>query len=209
MALPKDIRVVVSRNLGELIFLPDQNAVFSKHITATATGPIWEATIEIVIEARRPVVESVSVRRLDGGPEVSSSVLRSVTVASIVRDALTIAAFPAYLKNGQLRMSILPIGDEMSVVADTGKILNSERRARSSGDEHRKLLEEVAREYRMALADPTVKRPRAHVASKLHRSSSHIGKLLGEARRTDPPLLNPAPGPGKAGEIVIKKMSKG
>lgn len=209
MALPKNIGIVVTRNLGDPIYLPNQRAVVSKYITATATSPSWQATVEIVIEDGRPVVEKVSVQRVDGGPEVSPSILRAVPVASIVRNALAIVAKPARFEDGKLRISLFPIEGEISATAEVGRYLNSQRRAPRSKDEHHKLLVEVAREYREACADPNVIRPRTHVATKLGYSSSYIGKLLCEARRTDPPLLNKALGPGKAGEVTTKKVNRG
>jgi hypothetical protein len=209
MALPDDISVVVTRNLGGLTYLPNQRAAIPKQVTAVATSPTWKATIDIVIEAGRPVVENVSVHRVDGGPEISSSTLREVPVASIVRNALTVAAFPARSEDGQLRLSMLPTEGEESTEGVVGEFLNSQRRAPRSKEGHLELLMKVASEYRKACADPLIKRPRTHVATVLNLSSSYIGKLVSEARRTDPPLLNNAPGPGKAGEVESKRMRRG
>lgn len=209
MALPNDVSVVVSRNLGGLTYLPNQRAAIPKHVTAVATSPSWTATIEIVIETGRPVVENVSVHRVDGGPEISSSTLREIPVASIVRNALTVIAIPARSEDGQLRLSMMRVEGEESTESVVGEFLNSQRRVPRSKEGHHELLMKVASEYRKACADPLIKRPRMHVATVLNLSSSYIGKLVSEARRTDPPLLNKAPGPGRSGEIEATKMSRG
>ena len=75
--------------------------------------------------------------------------------------------------------------------------------SRLRGAAAEKLLQQVADAYREAVAagDPS---PRKTLASRFNYTNVHIGRLLGQARRSRdgrPPLLGPAR-PGKAGETA-------
>lgn len=197
MVLLRDTLVIVSRNLGALRYVPALRAVLPSRVEATATSPSWdgEVVLLLVVEEGRVVVDEVRVRRLAGAPGVSLQVLRAIPVAAIARHAVRVAALPARYEDGKLVVQVIDAEGAPSVAQVVEREM-PRRRVPGTRGTHREQLEEVAAAYRSATA-AGVTHPRAHVAYELGYSSSHVGKLLHEARRTDPPLLGPAPGRGR------------
>jgi hypothetical protein len=200
MPLPDDAVTLVSRSFANLTYLPTLKAVIPARIEATTSSSHWSYDVTLVIRVAdgQTVVDELRIRRLSEGGDISSESLRSVPIASIVRHAVRTAAIPARKEKGQLSIEVFGPDQSTLDVNAVEKAL-PRRRAPRSPAEHRKLLTEVVNAYRVALDDPNVGRPRAHVAQLLGYSNSHIGKLLSEARKLG--LLGPAPGPGRAGEI--------
>lgn len=186
--------------------MPALRSVLPGRIEGAATSTAWpgEVVVVVVVEDGRSVIDEVRVRRAGGSAGLSAQELRAIPVATIARHIVRVAALPARYEGGRLVVQVLDV-DGIPSAAEIIEREAPRRRVPGSRGTHGEQLVEVVTAYRAALADPTIAHPRAHVANELGYSSSHVGKLLHEARRATPPLLGAAPGRGQPGEITTTK----
>lgn len=204
MALPPEVTIHVRRTAAEIFegrYLPELKRIVPRRMSSVTAGGSWplELTVETVIEDSQVVVDEVRIRRPAGAPGISTKALRLIPLARIVRSMVDTAAQPARWDDGKLAIEVFGPDDSAIPSAAIQRAMRPEVSKRSH-ERHVELMRTVAMLYREALA-ADVPRPRRHVARQMGYSNSYVGKLLFEARRTDPPLLGAAPGVGRSGEI--------
>ena len=162
-------------------------------------GSDYLVTMVIAASSGRLVAEEVTAAARPGGPPVTATGLRTVTVdaylAGVRRELMK-------LEGGLLVMRRQVDGNltTWSGVApgDWGRFEERQRRRRSTVD----ALPLVAELYKKALESldsDVAAAPTQYVADTLHYSRGHVSRLLSQAR--DAGLLGPAP-VGRAGELT-------
>ncbi len=148
--------------------------------------PAWEVhasiggvTVRLSVSVERglPVVVECALRRVPGGPPVSTAALRSVPVARLLDQSTATVALEA-------------VGDASFEPPLSSEVV-ARRAPRSRPGERGELLERVAATYRQAVSAGD-RAPRQAVSAELGYSPAYVAQLLVEARRKG--VLEPAPG---------------
>lgn len=112
---------------------------------------------------------------------------------------------PASRKNGRLEVQVFG-GDPAAGEAVVRKMHRAGRQGHRTRQDHDAVLRDVATTYRKHLVSGHPA-PRDATRREMNLSNSYVGRLLYEARRTDPPLLGPAP-IGRAGELERPRSAR-
>ena len=173
--------------------------------SATVDDPAMPYLVTLTLGAhdRRLATESITLTMRAGGAPITATSLRAVKVDAYV--ALVRAELSKLRGGFRVMQRVQGEGQTAwSGVAEHEwpRFEASQSRRRRPED----TLPEVAAAYREALAHHDsyiAAAPTQYVADQLHYSRGHAARLVVKARRAG--LLDPAPGPGRAGEITNEK----
>ena len=168
-------------------------------VTDGEEGVQYDLQLEIDVVHGHPVCTVCTIQQRDGGPPVMRSGLAALPLDRLIRRAVKEAAIDPEAES-------LLAGLPVDRTAALEKGLVPRRGRRGNPDAQRQLIETVAAMYR-DLTGRGVKKPKPQIARALGYSPSYIGALVGEARKTNPPLLGPAHNDGRAGEAAVQRRS--
>lgn len=166
-------------------------AVYRRFVVRVAEDDRYPYDLELEVDAGPAGLQCVRLEctQKPGGPAVSGEGIRSVPVASILREAAPMAGLTRF--GPYLRADGVAPEDRADFAAE----LTRAARRRRGGDSTPETLRRVAELYRAAVASGEP--PSLVIKRELNYSQSHARRLVGQAR--DAKLLGP-PIPGLAGE---------
>jgi hypothetical protein len=174
----------------------------ANRFSATVDDPAMPYLVTLTLGAhdRRLATESITLTMRTGGAPITATSLRALKVDAYV------ARIRAELSTLQGGLRLMRRTDGEGTTAWSGVPEHDWPRFETSQSRRRRpedTLPEVARAYREALGHQDsyiAAAPTQYVADELHYSRGHAARLVVKARKAG--LLDPAPGPGRAGELA-------